>query len=233
MCGYHAETRLYPDKKSGKVKYGRLAQYDENYLAIDAAFDQKIRGLQDSPYKSLHEYLLGEGFLKISLEQIVDSALKTKAAEGSPPGYMDGVILYGALANGVRTWESVSGIVYKSRHYLTDPGMPYKTLREAFLREGVIVDIDASMIDDIAASARETKAQTGKEPPAKGGMILYGPLANLWKWSQIEEAAHSGKLGPYRSLHKLLVGKGIVEPHFKNTGSYDQASFLPPVMSAA
>jgi len=115
----HAETGAYPAVHSGLILHGKLANGKRTWVTVDIAMrdiwnDKKNHALRNGltrencPYSSLAALKDAHGYNDhYSVSDIIDSLQATHAATGEYPSVRFGLISYGKLANGKRTWVSV------------------------------------------------------------------------------------------------------------------------------
>ncbi len=126
----------WPTRKDGLVLHGPLADGETKWTDIEDAIRMKRFGLTDGncPYsKSVHELLVGEGFVvdpfELTVEMIRDSANATYDKTGFWPTAENEIILYGPLA-GMDKWSRVSDAIVNHHRGLTKDVCPYNSLSE-------------------------------------------------------------------------------------------------------
>jgi hypothetical protein len=125
----------WPARKDGIIKHGPLADGKTTWAEVEDAIVGKRYGLTEAncPYsKSLHELLVGEGFViepvQLTVKLIEDSVLATfHATNGRWPTLEDGMILHGPLAH-MATWRQVNEAIKNKHRGITASDCRYKSL---------------------------------------------------------------------------------------------------------
>lgn len=148
--------------------------------------------------------------------QIITSAIETLEQTGHRPNVHSGVVLYGPLANGERTWGSVHTALVRMSEGLCD------------IQEDTLSDfLDACKIPAMArgitkapltlplieSSVRATLRATGRRPVSTDGEVKYGPLAGKETWNGIDIAIYHEMRGlkgcGYKTLPQFMDARGI------------------------
>lgn len=205
----YAVTGEYPSLASGIIEHGPLANGVRTWVSVDSAMKSIWRekdpvkssnGLmqENCPYSSLGSLRDALGLNDhYTLADIIMSIKATHAVTGRYPNVKSGIIEYGPLANGVRTWTSVDDAMRaiwaksprKSSAGLTQENCPYGTL--AALKDALGLSDDYTL-KDIIESIKATHAVTGEYPILKSGVIEHGPLVNgVRTWGSVNNAMKS------------------------------------------
>lgn len=189
------------------IQYGPLANGYRTWEMVAESIEKKTNGLtkKECPYSNMTAFIRAR-LPKISLEEIMDSAISTFNAKGSRAirGILRGIITHGALADGVRTWKMIRQNVAHKQWGLTNDNCPYDNFDD--LLKGQLLTIK---LEDIIQSLKATVKETGKVEFK--GKILCGPLADGSRtWHMADKAIKDKTNGltndncPYNSLHYVV-----------------------------
>jgi hypothetical protein len=119
-------TGVRPSKEHGEIRYGAMANGENLWIMVDNAFRDKTRGLEDSRFDSLANFLDEKKIFSfyelhkapLCMEDILASAI----AEPRKPTKNSGLVTAGPLANGVLTWLAVDKAIRGGKRGLKDCG---------------------------------------------------------------------------------------------------------------
>lgn len=147
-----------------------------------------------------------------SVALILECIQKTHEETGEYPNMNSGLILYGPLANGKRTWHSVDlsmRVIWReknppsSRNGLTRENCPYSSLDH--LKDQHAMN-DGYNVQNIIDSLTKTHEKTGEYPNQNSGLILYGLLANgKRRWMSV----HTSMRSIWREQNPLSSSNGL------------------------
>jgi hypothetical protein len=220
----HAATGTWVSDRSGLIEYGPLANGKRTWLSVQQSMaaiwkqnnpSASCNGLtkHNCPYSSLTFLKLAYGLNDhFTVADIIDSLQKTHTRTREWAHASSGIIEYGSLANGRRTWTSVDASIKSVwsegrpidfSNGLTRENCPYPSLSALKHQKGLRHHYT---VQDIKESIMETFSQTEECPTYKSGIIKYGPLANGHRtWLSIHTgiAALWRDHNPYTRFHGL------------------------------
>lgn len=227
----------YPGLTSGIIMHGPLANGQRTWSSVDISMrhiwrDSKTyfscNGLtqQNCPYESLEDLKTKLGWVgNYTLADIIDSVRASLKHTGNLPGRNSGIIEYGRLSNGTRTWVSVDGAmraIWRENdrlpycNGLTRENCNYTSLYDLKEKEGLI---SSYTVQDIINSLKLTYKITGHLPTRNSGIIEHGPLSDGERtWGSVDSAIRiiwreknplpscnglTRTNCPYRTLHQI------------------------------
>lgn len=207
----HRETGQWANVNTGLIEYGPLSNGTRTWesVAYSIIFIWKNKGAvlscngltrKNCPYINLSDLKDQNGFNNdYKVQDIIDSLIATHKETGQWVSREGGVIEYGPLANGSRTWMIVNGHMTSlwgrndngglSASGLTRENCIYKSLSDLKEQNKFV---DHYKVQDIIDSLIATYQKTGQWPKRETGLIEYGPLANSSRtWGSVEASIKS------------------------------------------
>lgn len=201
-----AATGRRPFATDKAVAHGPLAG-KEKWFLIDLAFKNEDRGLKDTGYKGLLDFMNQKNIAErlgekpkvprkiILIKDIADSIRATYSAENRRPSNKDGLIKHGALKNSSK-WSLIDENLangncglelcpFKSLSDFSDAlSIPKNTVSRP--NKGQVTKFLS--LSDIKESVRETFRAMQWWPSARNETVAHGPLKGLEKWAAINLA---------------------------------------------